>query len=155
MPEAVYNPKFGIDGPIKLGPAGASASGGTALTSASGPALSLSKEMTVLDIASAGMVEVSYAGAKKISVTFNLTALSTSGGSYPPDVEMILVAFSSGNPLAAYIEDSSLGDIDGDFEVSKMDENRENKKAISWSVELVPTWRGRPFTITPHTASAG
>ena len=49
----------------------------------------------------------------------------------------------------------NLGDIDGDFEVSKMDENRENKKAISWSVELVPTWRGRPFTITPHTASAG
>lgn len=147
MPET-YAPKFGIDGSVKVGTAGTSASSGTALAHISGPSITMSRETEDVDMTVTGMVKAYVAGKADVGVTFTMKNFQTSLGVYPADIAAIMAAFSGNTAISAYITDSALGDIDGDFIVSKMDETRENGKIISWSVELKPTYVGRVLSWT-------
>lgn len=143
---ANFNPKYGIDGPIYIGTAGESASGGQRLEYISGPSMTITREQEEIDMVITGMVKAYLGGKIDIGVTFTMKNFQTDEGAFPADISQIQNAFSSGTAISVSISDSSLGTIDGDFIVSKMDETRENGKVISWSVELKPTFVGRTLS---------
>lgn len=148
---AIYRPKLGIDSPIFLGEEGATATDGTQLKYATGPALTLSYETEELDMIATGLVKAYINGKIDTSITFTLKNFQDESGAFPADITAIRAAFASGGALAVYTEDSAIGVIDGDFIVDKMDETRENGKVISWSVELRPTFTGRALTLGSRT----
>ena len=143
MSTTIYAPKYGIDGEITIGDAGSTASGGIRLEYISGPSLTITREQEELDMVITGMVKAYLGGKIDIGITFTMKNFQTEEGAYPSDISKVMSAFSSGEAVSVYVSDSSLGNIDGDFIVSKMDETRENGKVISWSVELKPTFVGR------------
>ena len=144
---AIYSPKFGIDGDIKIGTKGSSAASGTTLQYISGPSISISRDSEEVDMRVTGMVKAYVPGKADITISFTMKNYQNEGV-YPEDIAKIMSAFSANDPISAYITDSALGTIDGDFVVSKMDETRENGKIISWSIELKPTFCGRVLAWT-------
>lgn len=146
MPDpVVYSPVIGLDGPVYYGTAGTDPAETDAnrLLYITGPALTITSDMEEADIVAVGLVKAYYEGKMDIGITFDTKKFQTDSGVFPPDIAALKAAKTTRSALAITVKDSAIGDIKGDFLVSKMDENRENGKIISWSVELKPTFIGR------------
>lgn len=135
-----YTYRLGIDGPVKIGTAGAVAT--QRLLHISGPTLNITSDMEELDIVAVGLIKAYVEGKRDISISFTVKDVRVDNAS-PADISMLRAAYKTRTPISVLAEDSSIGNIDGDFLISKMEETRENGKVISWNTELKPTYVGR------------
>ncbi|MDO4585580.1 MAG: hypothetical protein Q4D62_15970 [Planctomycetia bacterium] len=145
-----YKPVLGLDGPVYVGTSGTyvTANTGTRLEYISGPSLTLSYETEDLDMVATGMTKAYLNGKLDVGISFTMKNFQTESGAFPADISKIRAAFISGGALGVLAADSAIGNIAGDFIVTKMDETRENSKVISWTVEMKPTFSGLKLQIT-------
>ncbi|MDO4629229.1 MAG: hypothetical protein Q4C70_08615 [Planctomycetia bacterium] len=87
-------------------------------------------------------------GKLDLGITFTVKNFTDENGDSPADIAALRAAFASGSAVPVTVDDSAIGEISGDFIVTKMDETRENGKVVSWATELKPTFSGNPVTLS-------
>lgn len=139
-----YRGQLGITAPITVN--------SQTLAYASGPTLNFSYETEELDLTIAGIVKAYANGRIELGISFQMKRFkSVDGGALPADVAAILAAFQSGVGIPVAFSDSVIGDVSGDFIVTKCDEDRANGKIIGYSVEMKPTFEGTALSWTAYS----
>ena len=151
----VYKHVLGIDGPVYIGTAGTEVTtSGTKLEYANGPTLTLAYETEELDVVAAGLAKAYVNGKVDVGLTCKFSRFQVDGsGAYPSDIAAVMAAFVSGGALGMLIKDTAMGDIKGDFIVTKMGETRDNGKIIAFDTEFKPTFEGTPLVFSARAAS--
>ena len=143
-----YSYRLGINGAVKVGSAGSTAT--TRLIHISGPTLNITSDMEEMDIVATGLIKAYVEGKRDISISFTIKDVRVDDAS-PSDIALLRSAYKTRTPISVLAEDSSIGNIEGDFLISKMEETRENGKVVSWNTEMKPTYVGRMVTFNEPT----
>lgn len=147
-PPVIYKAVLGIDLGIYVGEPMTDPT--ERLIHISQPQLELSTETEEMDILATGLYNAYVDGNMELGITFTMRRF-TADGKDPADTKIIRNAFRTRTPISVRAEDTAAGTILWDYKVTKMSENREKSKVVSWSVELKPTYIGRGPEFTDPT----